>query len=66
MIVLSDEDKKSLTEKVIEKAVELYDFTPDERSNDNLDWMVENGYMTKQDMEHKRGIRRRGSKSERI
>ena len=43
-----EKEKKSLTDLIIERSVELYGFTPDERSDENLKWMRENGYGVKQ------------------
>jgi hypothetical protein len=40
--------KKSFSDLVIEKSVELFGYTPDEKSDINLKWMRENGYMKKQ------------------
>ena len=45
--------KKSLSDLVIERSVELLGCTLDERSDENLKWMQENGYSIKQ--MHKRG-----------
>jgi hypothetical protein len=45
--------KKSLSELVIERSVELLGCTLDERSDENLKWMQENGYSIKQ--AHTRG-----------
>jgi len=45
---LDVEKVKSLTDLVIEKSVELYGFTPSEKSEENLKWMLENGYPIKQ------------------
>jgi hypothetical protein len=42
--------EKSLSDRVIEKSVELFGFTPDEKSDKNLEWMRQNGYLVK----HKR------------
>jgi len=42
--------EKSFTDRVIEKSVELFGFTPDEKSDKNLEWMRQNGYLVK----HKR------------
>ena len=39
--------KKSLSELVIERSVELLGCTLDERSDENLKWMQENGYKIK-------------------
>lgn len=48
--------KRSLTDIIIEKSVELYGFTPDEKSDENLKWMFEKGYNVKQ-------VKRRGRSS---
>lgn len=57
MIRLSEERrKKSFSDLVIEKSVELFGYTPDEKSERNLKWMRENGYMIK----HKRARYRSG------
>ncbi|KON30873.1 hypothetical protein AC482_02710 [miscellaneous Crenarchaeota group-15 archaeon DG-45] len=45
--------KKSLTDLVIERSIELLGCTLDERSDENLKWMRENGYRIKK--AHKRG-----------
>lgn len=34
-------EQRSITDRIIEKSVELYDFTPEERSDANVNWMVE-------------------------
>jgi hypothetical protein len=60
-----EKKKKSLTDLVIERSVELYGFTPDERSDENLNWMLENGYMNRQAQRKRRGTRGRRSKLER-
>ena len=41
-------EKKSLSELVIERSVEILGCTLDERSDENLKWMRENGYRIKQ------------------
>jgi len=48
--------KKSFSDLVIENSVELFGYTPDEKSDRNLKWMSENGYMKK----HKRARHRSG------
>jgi hypothetical protein len=48
--------KKSFSDLVIEKSVELFGYTPDEKSDRNMKWMRENGYMKK----HKRARQRSG------
>ena len=42
--------EKSCSDRVIEKSVELFGFTPDEKSDNNMKWMSEHGYLVK----HKR------------
>ena len=39
--------KQSFSEKVTEKSLELFGFTPQERSDQNLKWMLKNGYKIK-------------------
>jgi len=52
---LSEEkEKKSITAFIIEKSIELLGCTPDEKSDENLKWMCENGYGIKQ--VHKRSL----------
>jgi hypothetical protein len=54
--ILSEEkEETSITEKIIEKSVELYGFTPKEKSDENRKWMLKHGYKIKQDHTHKRG-----------
>ena len=61
-----EKEKKSFTDKVIEKSVELYGFTPDEMSDENQNWMLENGYLSRRSQKRRRGIRGRRPKSERF
>ena len=58
-----EKGKKRTTDLVIEKSVELYGFTPNEKSDENLKWMRENGYLVKHARRYKHGIRGRRSKS---
>jgi hypothetical protein len=39
--------EKSFSDRVIEKSVELFGFTPDEKSDKNREWMSEHGYLVK-------------------
>ena len=55
----SVEKKKTYTDIVIEKSVELFGFTPEERSDENLKWMLENGYKIKQSQNDNWGNRGR-------
>ena len=61
-----EKEKKSFTDIVIEKSVELYGFTPDEMSDENQNWMLENGYLSRRSQKRRRGIRGRRPKSERF
>jgi len=54
-----DKGKKSSTDLVIEKSVELYGFTPSEKSDENLKWMRKNGYQIRKVQRHRRGTRGR-------
>ena len=54
-----DKGKKSSTDLVIERSVELFGFTPDEKSDENLKWMRESGYRIKKVRRHRRGSRGR-------
>ena len=59
----SEKGKRSSTDLVIEKSVELYGFTPDEKSNENLEWMRKNGYLSERVKRHKRGTRGRHARA---
>jgi hypothetical protein len=64
---LSDEkDKKSSADIIIEKSVELYGLTPDEKTVENQNWMLKNGYLSKPPQKPRRGIRGRRPQSERF
>ena len=54
-----EKGKKSSTDLVIEKSVQLYGFTPNEKSDENLKWMRANGYLIKQVQKYRRGTRER-------
>jgi len=47
-LVERKEKEKSFSDRVIEKSVELFGYTPDEKSDKNLEWMREHGYLVKQ------------------
>jgi hypothetical protein len=57
--VLSIDKEKKSFELVIEKSVELFGFTPEEKSNENVRWMRSNGYDIKQVQKSARGKHRR-------
>jgi len=59
------EKKKKSTDIIIEKSVELFGFTPDEMSDDNQNWMIENGYINKRSKKHWRDLRGKYQKRER-
>ena len=50
---LSVEKKMVLADLVIKKSVELFGFTPEEKSDENLKWMQENGYFRKKASRHR-------------
>ena len=54
--------KKRTTDLVIKRSKELYGYTPEEKSNENIKWMLQNGYM--KDKKHRRGTRGRRSTDE--
>jgi len=47
------EKKMVLADLVIKKSVELFGFTPEEKSDENLKWMQENGYFRKKANRHR-------------
>ena len=55
--------KRNPTDLVIQRSRELYGYTPEEKSDENREWMLQNGYLKKK--RHRRGIRRKWSKTER-
>ena len=60
-----DEEKgrKSITDLVIERSVEMFGSTPNEKSDENLKWMRAKGYNIKKVHRYKRGTRGRRRKS---
>jgi len=52
-----EKEKKSLTDLIIEKSVDIYGFTPNEKSDENLKWMRRNGYSIKSVRKYKKGMR---------
>jgi hypothetical protein len=54
-----EKGKKSFTDLIIERSVELYGFSPDEKSDENLKWMRENGYQIRQARRNRHGTRGR-------
>jgi len=64
MLLGEEKPMKSSTDLVIERCVELYGFTPDEKSDENMNWMRKNGFSVNQATRYKRGTRGRRLKSE--
>ena len=58
----SEKGKKNTTDQVIKRSKELYGYTPAEKSDENIEWMLRNGYI--KEKRHKRGTRGRRWKSE--
>jgi len=50
-------NKKSSTDRVIKKSMELFGYTPEEKSDENIEWMLRNGYL--KERKNKRGTRGR-------
>ncbi len=50
---------KKVTDIVIERSFELMGCTPDEKSDENLKWMIENGYLKRKTKRHRHGTRGR-------
>jgi len=46
--------EKSFSDRVIEKSVELFGFTPNEKSDENREWMSEHGYLVEYKRKHHR------------
>ena len=63
--LVEERGKKSFTDLVVERSFDLLGCTPDEKSDENLKWMRENGYLLKQTQKRRRGARGRFSESER-
>ena len=59
---LNSEKGKNSTDQVIKRSKELYGYTPEEKSDENIEWMLQNGYL--KEKRHKRGIRGRRTKTE--
>lgn len=54
--------KRNPTDLIIHLSKELYGYTPEEKSDENREWMLQNGYLKKR---HRRDIQRKRSKTER-
>jgi hypothetical protein len=58
----SEKGKKSTTDLVIKLSKALFGYTPNEKSDENMAWMLKNGYMKRKRV--KRGTRGKRLKSE--
>ncbi len=54
--------KKNPTDSIIHRSKNLYGYTPEEKSDENMEWMLQHGYLN--DKMHKRGSRGRRRKAE--
>jgi len=59
--LISENDKKNSTDQVIKRSKELYGYTPEQKSDENMEWMIQNGYLQKK--RNKRGTRGRRTKT---
>jgi hypothetical protein len=55
--LISEKGKKNNTDLVIKRSKELFGYTPEEKSNENIEWMLRNGYI--KERKSKRGARGR-------
>ena len=55
--LVPESKKKNLNELIIKQSMELYGYTPAEKSDENEKWMLQNGYFGKKKL--KRGTRGR-------
>jgi hypothetical protein len=53
---------KNIGDLTIKRSMELYGYTPEEKSDENMEWMLQHGYVTLK--KYKYGPRRRRQKSE--
>ena len=58
----SEKGKNNYTDLIIKRSKKLYGFTPEEKSDKNIEWMLRNGYLKAK--RYKRGTRGRRRKSE--
>jgi hypothetical protein len=58
----SEKGKNTISDLVIKRSKELYGYTPKEKSDKNMEWMLRNGYL--KEKRYKRGTRGRRRKSE--
>lgn len=53
----SEKGKKKITDLLIKRSKDLYGYTPKEKSDENMEWMLQHGYL--KEKRHKRGRRGR-------
>ncbi len=56
----SEKGETNTTDLVIKRSKELYGYTPEEKSDENIEWMLRNGYL--KEKKNKRGTRGRQRK----
>ncbi len=56
----TEEGETNTTDLVIKRSKELYGYTPEEKSDENMEWMLRNGYL--KEKKNKRGTRGRRRK----
>ncbi len=54
----TEKDLKQTTSLVIERSKELYGYTPEEKTDENIKWMLKNGYLVNR--KGRKGKRRKG------
>lgn len=59
--LISEKGSENSTDQVIKRSKEIYGYTPEEKSDENMEWMLANGYLQKK--RHKRGTRGRRTKT---
>jgi len=59
----SGKGKRSPTDLIIKRSKELYGYTPEEKSDENMEWMLRKGYL--KETRRRRRIRGRRSKTKR-
>ena len=45
--LISEKGNKLARDLIIERAKELFGYTPEEKSEENIEWMLRNGYLKK-------------------
>ena len=56
----SGKGKRSPTDLLIKRSKELYGYTPEEKSDENMEWMLRNGYL--KEKRNRRGTRGKGKR----